>query len=364
METIGDYRLVRLLGEGGMGKVYEAEERLSGRHIALKVLRPELAKLPSARRMFTNEMAVLAKLDHPNIVRAFAFSEVDDKLLMVLELLEGRTLRTFLNEEGAAEPSHALAIVVQVARALAHAHEHEPSIVHRDLKPENVMLLEDGTVKVMDFGIAKMLATAGNTTTHSVGTLAYMSPEQIDAAEVDARSDLYCLGLLFYELLAGRAPFESPSPRELLNLQCTAPPPVLPDSVRRSLPRGVEDTLFELLEKAPDDRPESARAVLEVLEAFAPAALGEQRGTSRSRRPKRVTVEAPTAPAAKPQGKDVPAHDTVALLERASAPREVPNKVAVGIVLGAAVFAGALTWVVRAGTTPSGAKSGVLEIRR
>ncbi len=363
METIGDYRLVRLLGEGGMGKVYEAEERLSGRHVALKVLRPELAKLPSARRLFTNEMAVLAKLDHPNIVRAFAFSEVGDKLLMSLELLEGRTLRSFLTEEGSAEPSHALAIVVQVARALAHAHEHDPSIVHRDLKPENVMLLEDGTVKVMDFGIAKMLATAGNTTTHSVGTLAYMSPEQIDAAEVDARSDLYCLGLLFYELLAGRAPFESQSPRELLNLQCTAPPPALPDGVRRALPRGVEDMLFELLEKAPGDRPESARAVLDVLDAFAPAALGEQRGAPRSRGPKRSASEAPAASAAKPKGKEAAAHDTVALLERASAPREVSNRAALWIVLGAALLAGALTWVIRAGTTPPAPKSSVLELR-
>jgi serine/threonine protein kinase len=364
MESIGDYRLVRLLGEGGMGKVYEAEERLSGRRVAVKVLRPELARLSSARRLFTNEMAVLAKLDHPNIVRAFAFREVEDKLVMALELLEGRTLRAFLAEEGAAEPSRALEIVVQVARALAHAHEHEPSIIHRDLKPENVMLLEDGSVKVMDFGIAKMLATAGNTTTHSVGTLAYMSPEQIDASEVDARSDLYCLGLLFYELLAGHAPFESPSPRELLNLQCTAPPPALPDGVRRGLPRGVEDVLFELLEKAPEDRPESARAVLDVLEVFAPAALGEQRGAPRSRRAKRGEKEAPSEPAKAPEHGGAMAHDTVALLERAGAAREVPTKVAVAVVLGAALLSGALTWVVREGTTPVEPKRGALDVRR
>jgi serine/threonine-protein kinase len=364
MEAIGDYQLVRLLGEGGMGKVYEAEERLSGRRVALKVLRPELAKLPSARRLFTNEMAVLAKLDHPNIVRAFAFREVEDRLLMALELLEGRTVRTYLAEEGAADPAQALAVVVQVARALAHAHEHDPGIVHRDLKPENVMLLEDGTVKVMDFGIAKMLATAGNTTTHSVGTLAYMSPEQIDAAEVDARSDLYCLGLLFYELLAGRAPFESQSPRELLNLQGTAPAPALPESVRRALPRGVEDALFELLEKAPDDRPESARAVLEVLEAFAPAALGEQKGAPRSRRSKRAPVPPASEALPKPKAREVVAHDTVALLERAGAAREVRPKIAVSIILASAIFAGGLTWVIREGTTHSAPNRTVLESRR
>jgi len=238
---------------------------------------------------------------------------------------------------------------VQVVRALCEAHENDPPIVHRDLKPENVMLLDDGTVKVMDFGIAKVLAAAGNTTTHSVGTLAYMSPEQIDAGDVGERSDLYCLGLLLYELLAGRPPFESQSPRELLNLQCTAEPPALPEDVRRELPRGIEKLLFELLEKSPEDRPESARAVLETLENFAPADRASlpasrpprKRAEKRRKRQKATLEQAP-----------VKANDTVALIEQAIAPRHVPLRKALLIVLGASLFAGAATWLVRAGTTP------------
>ncbi|HVJ14030.1 MAG TPA: serine/threonine-protein kinase [Polyangiaceae bacterium] len=351
METIGDYHLVRLLGEGGMGKVYEAEEELSKRRVALKVLRPELARLESARRLFLNEMAVMAKLDHPNIVRALAFREIDDKLVMALELLDGRTLRSFLSSEQRADVGQAISIAVQVARALCEAHENDPAIVHRDLKPENVMLLADGTVKVMDFGIAKVLAAAGNTTTHSVGTLAYMSPEQIDAGDVDERSDLYCLGLLFYELLAGRPPFESQSPRELLNLQCTAEPPALPEEVRAELPRGIERLLFELLEKSPEDRPESARAVLDTLENFAPADRKSAAPARKSREPrskrqsKRETVTVEQTPAVK-------ANDTVALIEQAIAPRQVPVRTAALIVLGASLLAATTTWVVRSATTP------------
>jgi eukaryotic-like serine/threonine-protein kinase len=351
METIGDYQLVRLLGEGGMGKVYEAEEALSKRRVALKILRPELARLESARKLFVNEMAVMAKLDHPNVVRALAFREIDDKLVMALELLDGRTLRGFLSSEERADASQAVSIVVQIARALCEAHENDPAIVHRDLKPENVMLLGDGTVKVMDFGIAKMLAAAGNTTTHSVGTLAYMSPEQIDAGDVDERSDLYCLGLVFYELLAGRPPFESQSPRELLNLQCTAEPPPLPDDVRSELPRGIERLLFQLLEKSPGDRPESARVVLETLENFAPAepkSQGKSRKSSTPRlRPMKTLPSATVdeAPVAR-------ANDTVALLEQAMAPRDVPLRKALLIVLAASLFSAAVTWGVRSGTAP------------
>jgi serine/threonine-protein kinase len=304
-------------------------------------------------------MTVMAKLDHPNIVRALAFRQIGDKLVMALELLEGQTLRSFLSLEERAGVGQAIAIAMQVARALCEAHENDPAIVHRDLKPENVMLLGDGAVKVMDFGIAKVLAAAGNTTTHSVGTLAYMSPEQIDAGEVDQRSDLYCLGLLLYELLAGHPPFESQSPRELLNLQCTAEPPPLPEDVRAALPRGVESLLFELLQKVPEDRPESARAVLATLENFAPAqganTAPPSRPVRKSRKPRRALPKDPE-PAVK-------ANDTVALIEQAIAPRDVSLKKALWIVLGASLIAAAATFAVRVVTTPDAATTS-FETRR
>ena len=310
VDRIGEYLVRRLVGEGGMGKVFEAEERLSKRRVALKVLRPELARSEEGRKLFLNEMTILAHLDHPNVVRCLACTEVDGDLVMALEFLEGRTLREHLTDRGRLPWHEAVAIVSQVASALAAAHRQEPPIIHRDLKPENVMILEDGAVKVMDFGIAKVLEALAKNTTHSVGTLQYMSPEQIDAAGVDARSDLYCLGLLLYEMLCGKPPFESASPRELLNLQCTAPPGPLPDDVKKALPRGVQKLLLELLEKRPDDRPATAKDVLHELEPF-----GNAGGDRVEPGPRPSRAGAPPVKASTPAPVSEPA-------ARPSAPRE------------------------------------------
>jgi serine/threonine protein kinase len=361
METLGEYRIVRQVGEGGMGKVFEAEERLTGRRVALKVLRPELARSEPGRRLFENEMAILAGLDHPNVVRCLCCLEVDGELVMALELLEGRTLRELLSREGALDWVRAVGLVQQMARALSAAHDHEPVIVHRDLKPENVMLTADGSVKVMDFGVAKMLAALGNASTHSVGTLAYMSPEQLDAGPVDARSDLYALGLVFYELLAGRPPFQSSSPRELLNLQCTAAPPPLPESVRRGLPRGVERLLFALLAKRPEQRPGSAADVLHDLEPFGPSDAPAEAPASRGARRMRADTEPSPLPlpASEPAGVVPPAKavtptrtqlDTVALIERATLPREVSWQAALLTIAALSALAGMTTYAVRAGS--------------
>jgi eukaryotic-like serine/threonine-protein kinase len=351
MERIGEYLVRRLLGEGGMGKVYEAEERLSGRRVALKVLRPELGRSEEARRMFRSEMTILAHLDHPNVVRCLSCVEVDGELVMALELLEGRTLRERLLEEGRLPWQEAVEIAVQVAAALGAAHAQEPPIVHRDLKPENVMLLPEGRVKVMDFGIAKVLQAMRKTSTHSVGTLQYMSPEQIDAAAVDARSDLYALGLILYEMLAGRPPFESASPRELLNLQCTAPAPPLPDEARAGLPRGIERLLSALLEKSPADRPAGAGEVLAALEPLSAAELPPPASRAHA------ALNSSPAPAAAPHPADsagalpaAPARsDTIALIDRATRGREVPLSVAVPILFGLCALTGLATWLLRAG---------------
>ncbi len=270
MELIGDYRIRRLVGQGGMGKVYEAEERLSKRRVALKVLHPELAKSEEGRRLFLNEMEILAGLDDPRLVRSLSSFEADGQLVMVLEFLDGQTLREVL--ESARVPiTEAVRIVLAIASALVAAHGQSPPVIHRDLKPENVMLCHDGKVKVMDFGIAKALTAVQKTHTQTVGTLAYMSPEQIDARPAEPRSDLYALGLVFYELVTGKPPFSSASPRELLNLQCTAAPPPLEPDVRRGVPKTLERLLFQLLEKEPSKRPASAAAVVDMLEPYLPA---------------------------------------------------------------------------------------------
>jgi eukaryotic-like serine/threonine-protein kinase len=358
MDRIGEYLVKRLVGEGGMGKVYEAEERLSKRRVALKVLRPELTRHEDGRRLFLNEMQILAHLEHPNLVRSLASMEVDGQLVLVLEYLSGRTLRQELTRHGTLPWHVALEHVVRIAEALTVAHEQEPPIVHRDLKPENVMLTApEGDpenapptgLKVMDFGIAKVLEGMHGTNTQSIGTLQYMSPEQIDARTIDARSDLYSLGLIFYEMLCGDPPFNSPSPRELLNLQCTGVPPALDDEVRRGLPRGVEDMLFAMLEKKPDARPSSAREITDRLSLFraaldaspAPARPSRTTDTRHSGVPKPKTTrdDKPATP---------PRTDTVALVEQnASRPGEVPTWLAVIAIVALSLAAGMTTYLIR-----------------
>jgi eukaryotic-like serine/threonine-protein kinase len=386
MERIGEYLVRRMLGEGGMGKVYEAEERLSGRRVALKVLRPELARSDDGRRLFLSEMQILAHLEHSGIVRSLASFEHEGQLVLVLEYLEGVTLRETLRRRERMPWSEAVEIACRIAEALDAAHRQEPPIVHRDLKPENVMVLESGGLKVMDFGIAKVLAAAQATNTQSLGTLQYMSPEQIDARPVDGRTDLYALGLILYEMLSGKAPFVSASPRELLNLQCTAEPPALPDEVRKSLPRGVDAVWRALLQKRPEDRPASARDVLERLAPFraaddaliaAPKTVptenmpATEAGASGDKPPSTLRMhDAPATPhKSEPQrsktepGAQAPRADTIALLERNTAAREISTPKALLFIVGISLFAGIATYLARVQSnagSPEPAKSAVL----
>jgi serine/threonine-protein kinase len=337
MERIGEYEIKRLIGEGGMGRVYEAEERLSKRRVALKVLRPELTRSEDGRRLFQNEMQILAQLEHPGLVRSLAAIEHEGQLVMVLEHLEGRTLRQTLADRGRLGLTEAVELTAQIALALGAAHTQSPPIVHRDLKPENVMIGPCGAAKVMDFGVAKVLAGARATSTQSVGTLQYMSPEQLDAGELDARSDLYALGLVLYEMLEGAPPFASASPRELLNLQCTAAPPAL----TCELPSGIETLLLALLAKAPADRPESAAAVVSALAPF--RVSSPRTGGARLVSPTPAVAEShPAAPSRAP-GK----LDTLALVAPSRRGAEVSTRAALACVVVLSLLAGATTYEAR-----------------
>ena len=342
IDRIGDYALTRILGEGGMGVVYEATERLTGRRVALKVLHRSLAGRADARARFVTEMQILTTLEHPSIVRCLSTSEIDGRLVMVLELLEGRTLREELEQRGALAP----------ARAIRIAHARSPAIVHRDLKPENLMLTPDGNVKVMDFGIAKVLGAPSQTrATQAIGTAQYMSPEQAEGGAITERTDLYALGLVLYEMLAGAPPFQSPSVLGLLRKQCEEEPPPLPDPVRRQIPRELEELVFSLLEKKVERRPSSAAGVAARLGQLgapgsgtdATVAIAAGATAAMTRLPPMtglVPARVPPIPAA---GRAPKRADTIALLDRFDSRRRrlAFILVASGIVVALALMLGA-----------------------
>ncbi|MEM7156988.1 MAG: protein kinase [Myxococcota bacterium] len=274
MKQIGEYMVLRELGRGGMGAVYEAQERLSRRPVALKVMHGNIAASPRGRELFVGEMGILARLDHPNVVRLLACQEHGEQLVMVLELMRGETLRQSLQRMTRFAWTDAVIMLRQILSGLGAAHEQKPAVVHRDLKPENVMVTEDTTIKVMDFGIAKVMRDATKATA-DVGTLQYMAPEQIDGTTIDPRTDLYAAGLVLYEMLTGAPPFTSTSTRALLDAQCTAPVPPLPPEVQHATPPDLVEIMHLLLAKSADGRPSSANAVLQMLSSLpgVPASL-------------------------------------------------------------------------------------------
>ena len=340
--TLGEYMIVRTLGQGGMGVVYEAEERLSRRRVALKVLRGELGQTERGRQQFVREMAILANLDDPHIVRCLHCAEIEGQLVMVLEHLDGHTLRQLLEARGRFGWAEVVRIAWQIAVALQTAHAHDPPIVHRDLKPENVMVLTDGRVKVMDFGIAKVLRDmVGPTSSYPVGTLQYMSPEHIDAQPIDARADLYALGLVMWELLVGHPPFWADSPRVLLDKLCTEPPPPLPPEVRATLPHGLEALILRMLEKHPDARPRNATEVLAALE--------------RMQAPAPPVVASSSMPAAAASlGERVPLQlDTASLVTQVEQAPARRSALVPALVVGLIAMTGVATWAVVGGRSPA-----------
>jgi eukaryotic-like serine/threonine-protein kinase len=277
----GRYRIEQVIGEGGMGTVYQAEHTLMRKRFAIKVLHPEMTRLPEVVARFEREAMAAAHIEHPNVASATDFGKLEDgAFFLVLEFVQGRSLREAL-DDGPLAALRAVHIGCQIASALVRA--HSLGIVHRDLKPENVMLVErDGDpdfAKVLDFGIAKVpvgeIVKSGPSPSRQAltqlgmvyGTPEYMAPEQALGQEVDARADLYALGVMMYEMITGLRPFEAESAVTLLGMQVTQPPPSFQQRAPSvTVPDGIEAAVMELLEKEPSARPHDARQVFECLE--------------------------------------------------------------------------------------------------
>jgi len=265
----GRYTIERVIGKGGMGMVYLAHDLELGERIAIKTLLPELLTSDiTAIERFRNEIRLARRIAHRNIVRTHDFGKAGDVFFVTMEYVEGTTLRTVLDRRGHLGAPAMLAIAKQLAQALMSAHEE--GIIHRDIKPQNVLLDSEGTLKVMDFGVAR-LAQRSNTLTQVgmvIGTPTYMSPEQLLDEDVDARSDLYSVGVLLYECLTGKPPYEGKSPISLIAkiLHAEAQPP---DALNPDVPPGVAAMIMQLLAKDADNRIQSAATLAEVLAGFA-----------------------------------------------------------------------------------------------
>lgn len=278
----GRYRLTRELARGGMATVWDAQDPLLSRRVAVKILHPELAIDDSLRARFRHEAVAAAKLSHPAIVATYDTGD-DGVAYIVMQLVEGPTLRRMLDRRGRLPPGEAADIAAQVAEALDHSHRH--GLVHRDIKPANVLVPPDGQIKVTDFGIAKATGDEDLTRTGTVvGTARYLAPEQVSGDPVDGRADIYALGLVLYEMLTGALPFtgDSELTTAMARLTC-APDPVRMH--RPDVPPMLEAVVSRSLAREPDDRFPSAGALLDALEPAREPPSGSLPAVPRAREP-------------------------------------------------------------------------------
>ncbi len=260
----GRYRVLKRIGSGGMAEVYCVEDQQLGRRVALKLLHRRFADDEQFVERFRREASSAAGLSHPNIVGIFDRGEWDGTYYIAMEFVEGRTLKDIVRERGAAPPEAAADITLQILRALRFAHQR--GIVHRDIKPHNVLIDNDGRVRVADFGIARAGVSDMTETGSVMGTAQYLSPEQAQGKPVDARSDLYSTGVVLYELLTGRVPFDAESPVSVALMQVSEPP-VPPMEVNPEVPPALDAVTMRAMEKDPARRYQDADEFIAALES-------------------------------------------------------------------------------------------------
>lgn len=262
----GRYEIQEIIGIGGMAVVYKAYDCIDDRTVAVKVLKDEYLKNDEFRRRFKNESKAVAVLSHPNIVKVYDVSFGDRIQYIVMEYIDGITLKEYIDQQKVLTWKEAVHFTVQILRALSHAHER--GIVHRDIKPQNIMMLEDGTIKVTDFGIARFAHSETHTMTDkAIGSVHYISPEQARGSITDEKSDVYSVGVMLYEMLTGALPFEADSAVSVAIMQMQETPQKLRD-LNPEVPEGLEEITLRAMRKDPEQRYQSAAEMLDDIERF------------------------------------------------------------------------------------------------
>lgn len=297
--VLGQYELVDVLGQGGMSVVYQGRHHLTEQQVALKILPPELAAHSQVKSRFLEEAKALAQLDHPNIVHLYNFGQENGSFVLAMQFVVGKTWERLIVESGRLSWQLTTRIAIDVLRALEYAHGR--GIIHRDMKPSNVLVRDlDGAATVMDFGIAKMTTSSRLTATgQTMGTVRYMSPEQVRGQEVDATTDLYSLGATVYESILGETPFDGSTHFEIMSKHLTDAP-VPPSQRGVELPHALEEGILRCLAKKPAERIPSAREVRKLFEAVLRESDSGFVETQRVSRPSRPAFD----PASSSSGRD------------------------------------------------------------
>ena len=262
----GRYEIMEVIGVGGMAVVYKAFDNIDHRIVAVKILKSEYLANEEFKRRFRNESKAVAVLSHPNIVKVFDVSFGDAIQYIVMEYVEGITLKNYITQQGVVDQREALYFITQILRALKHA--HDKGIVHRDIKPQNILLISDGTIKVTDFGIARISENATRTMTDgAIGSVHYISPEQAKGSITDLRTDLYAAGVILYEMLTGKLPFQSDNAVSVALMQLQNNP-VRPREINSSIAEGLEEIIIHAMQKLPAERYQSANEMLQDIAAY------------------------------------------------------------------------------------------------
>ena len=327
----GRYEIEEIVGVGGMSVVYKAHDEIDDRTVAVKILKEELLQNEEFRRRFKNESKAIAVMDHPNIVKVYDVGFGDRVQYIVEEYIDGITLKEYIERQGVLPWKDALYFATQILRALQHA--HDKGIVHRDIKPQNIMLLQDGTIKVTDFGIARFARSEQRTVTDkAIGSVHYISPEQAKGEATDAKSDLYSVGVLLYEMLTGKLPFDADSAVSVAIMQLQNEP-IKPSTLNPEIPEGLEEITLRAMQKNPAERYSSAAEMLSDIETFRrnPSVQFEYKYFVDNEPTKYVSDITPT------QIKEKPEQEEVDLIPSKKKSKTVPVLVGVAIAFMAAL---------------------------